>query len=112
MPGKTSKLAVTALAAAAFLAGAFFADVKPPQASAQAAPASTLPPIFQVGNTVTFGAQGARAHILQVHGDWIYVEQPPMGGFQTTGPGADNELDRYWIFVPSFENSWRIADLP
>jgi hypothetical protein len=113
MMQKPSMLVIAAVAVAAFSAGALFAGgafVQP--ASAQGN--QQLPPIFQVGNTVTYGPQGHMLTILQIWNEWIFVEQDRVGGFTTDTEAqtdADtNNVNRFWVHVPAFNDSWRMIE--
>jgi len=96
-----------AVAAVAFAAGMLMAPAT--AASAQASASATLPPIFQVGNTVSFGPQGPNLTIVQVYGDWLYLEQQRMGGF--TNPVEPEKVDegRFWLNATSIQDSWRLV---
>jgi hypothetical protein len=98
---------LVAVAAVAFAFGTLFAPA--PTASAQAGASSTLPPIFQVGNTVTFGPQGPNLTVVQVYGDWIFAEQQILGGFTTSTDQDTNASNRFWVYVPRVQDSWRLV---
>lgn len=102
-------------AAAAFAGGMVGAGLWGAQpVSAQAAPQSgspSLPPIFVPGNAVTFGAQGPRLDVLQVHGDWIFVAQQPLFAQPDHGSEQD-DTNRFWLHVPSISESWTLVEGP
>ena len=96
-----------AVAAIAFAAGVLFAS--PREAFAENSVSQTLPPIFEVGNTVTFGPQGPNLTIVQVYGDWIYVEQQRMGGFSSPMDSNTDNSQRFWVCAPHVQDSWRLV---
>lgn len=96
-----------AVAAVAFSAGMLISPGTP--VSAQGNVAQSLPPIFQVGNTVTFGPQGPNLTIVQVYGNWLLLEQQRMGGFTTPIEPAEVDAGRFWLHAPSIQDSWRLV---
>lgn len=98
---------LVAVAAVAFSAGMLTAPVAP--VSAQGNVAQGLPPIFQAGNTVTFGPQGPNLTIVQVYGDWLLLEQQRMGGFTNPTEPAEVDAGRFWLYAPSIQDSWRLV---
>jgi hypothetical protein len=100
------------VAAASFGAGLIAAGVVGTQpAHAQASvPASTLPPIFNVGNVVTFGPQGPRLTVLEVYGSWIYVAQERVYSSRPD-VGEDPNAERFWLYVPGISDSWRLVEV-
>ncbi len=86
-------------------------DGRPSAAHAQAIapPDSSLPPIFQRDNVVTFGPQGPELTILEVHGNWIYAAQNLRFGRSTATEDIDPR-SLFWIHVPSINQSWQLVE--